>query len=349
VMFVNTTPKSLGQVILRGIRTALLELGSATKVELSDKLEISFPTISKFLAQMEKDGEVFSLGLDESNGGRRAKRYTYNPEHMLGLAIFIEKTETYYTIFNIAGDVKEQGKAQSVLVENGLDLLTTCIDKLLIAYPKVSSISLGVPGSVDNGRIFYIPGYEQFQQFNIKGYYEELFSLPVVVENDMNAAVLGYHHHKGTKEKQSLIYLYSGQNGPGAGVMINGDVVRGSTYFAGEISFVPQYHDQNFRQALENRTGSYQGTISEVHQIDAISRLVASFTAIINPHTIIFCHDEMEKETLEKIALTSTKYIPSEHLPDLTVSDWKQDYLYGLQCLGLDLILNATQKRILEK
>ena len=32
-----------------GIRTALLERGSATKVELSNTLEISFPTISKFI------------------------------------------------------------------------------------------------------------------------------------------------------------------------------------------------------------------------------------------------------------------------------------------------------------
>lgn len=67
------TPKSIKKIILRGIRTTLLELGSATKVELSHTLGISFPTISKFLAQMEKDGEIILVGLDGSSGGRRAK------------------------------------------------------------------------------------------------------------------------------------------------------------------------------------------------------------------------------------------------------------------------------------
>ncbi|WP_390847837.1 ROK family transcriptional regulator [Bacillus litorisediminis] len=340
----NATPKLLRKVILSGIRKSLLEFGSATKVELSDKLEISFPTISKFLTQMEKDGEVISVGLDESSGGRRAKRYMYNPEYMLGLAIFLERTETNYAIFNCVGEVKEQGKVPSVLVEDGLHLLTTSIEKLMTAYPKISSIAIGVPGSVDNGRIFYIPGYEQFQNFDLKGFYEDYFSIPVVVENDMNAAVLGYHHNRRIQDNQSLVYLYSGQNGPGAGFMINGDVVRGSTFFAGEVSFVPQYNDRNFRQALENGTGPKEVPISQDYQIDAISRLVASFTAIINPHTIIFCNDEVEEAIVEKIALASSKYIPSEHLPDLTISDWKQDYLYGLQSLGLDLMLNQPLK-----
>jgi len=318
----NPTPKSMKNVILSGIRTSLLELGSATKVELSDKLDISFPTISKFLTQMEKDGEIVSVGLDESSGGRRAKRYTYNPEHMLGLAIFLEKSETNYIIFNCVGVVKEQGKAPSVL-EDGLELLTTFIESILTANPKIQSLAIGVPGSVDRGRIFYIPGYEQFQHIDLKGYYEERFSIPVVIENDMNAAVLGYHNHKGTKDTQSLVYLCFGQNGPGAGFMINGDVVRGSTFFAGEVSFVPQYNDRNFRQSLEN--GSNPTKPSDDDQIDAISRLVASFVAIINPHSIIFCQDEVEQAILVKIVKSSCKYVPLEHLPQLTTSDWKQD------------------------
>jgi hypothetical protein len=341
---VNATPKSMGKVILSGIRKSLLELGSSTKVELSDKLGISFPTISKFLEQMEKDGEILSVGLDDSSGGRRAKRYRYNPEHMLGLGIFLERTETNYAIFNCVGEVKEQGKVQSVLVEDGLHLLTTYIEKWLSAYPKISSIAIGVPGSVENGRIFYIPGYEQFQNVDVKGFFEDHFSIPVVVENDMNAAVLGYHHNRGIEKNQSLVYLYSGQNGPGAGLMVNGSVVRGNTFFAGEVSFVPLYNDHNFHQAMENGTEPKKVPIGEGNQIDAISRLVASFTAILNPHTIIFCKDEMEKLIVEKINIASSKYIPSEHLPDLTISDWKQDYLFGLQSLGLELLISETSK-----
>jgi hypothetical protein len=293
---------------------------------------------------MEKEGELIQVGLDDSSGGRRAKRYTYNPEYMLGLAIFLERTETNYIVFNCVGEKKEAGKTSSLLVQPDLTFLTKCIEEIVEKYPKICSIAIGVPGSVDNGRIFYIPGYEHLQNFDLKEFLENRFSIPVVIENDMNAAVLGYHDNMGIKDNKSLIYLYSGQNGPGAGIMINGDVVRGSTFFSGEVSFVPQYDDRNFGEALENRNRPIKGTISHDNEIDAISRLVASFAAIINPHTINFCKDEVEQEILTKIAIGSSKYIPSEHLPELTMSDWKQDYLYGLQSLGLNLMMNGTSE-----
>jgi hypothetical protein len=339
VTLVNATPKTLRTEILRSIRKSLLELESATKVELSDKLGISFPTISKFLAQMEKDGELILVGLDDSSGGRRAKRYAYNPEYMLGLAIFLERTEINYIVFNCLGEVKDAGNTSNVVVDQGLIFITECIEEIMENYPKINSIAIGVPGSVDNGQIFYIPGYEPLQNFDLKGFLENRFSIPVVIENDMNAAVLGYYDSKGIKKNNSLIYLYSGQNGPGAGIMVDGVVVRGSTNFSGEVSFVPQYDGRNFGQALKNGNRFKKVIISEEYEIDAISRLVASFTAIINPHTIIFCDDEVNQFIIDKIVERSSTYIPAEHLPELIMSDWKQDYLFGLQSLGLDLII----------
>lgn len=327
------------QVILKNIRSALLELGNATKVELSQELTVSFPTISKFLAQMEKEGELLVVGLDDSSGGRRAKRYAYNPEYMLGLAIFLEKKETNYAVFNCVGEVKERGKAPSLLLEKSLQRLTECISDIKAKHPKISSLSIGVPGAVDNGRVIYIPGYEQLENFDLKSYYEDYFSIPVVVENDMNAAVLGYSDSKGNTDKQSLVYLYSGQNGPGAGIMVNGDVVRGNTFFSGEVSFIPQYDNRNFGQAFENGSNK-KISIQDDAQIDAISRLVASFVAILNPNAIIFCEDEVEEGALDKIASKSSSYVPPQHLPEFTASGWKQDYLHGLQRLGLGLMLN---------
>lgn len=327
------TPKDMKKVIHSGIRGALLELGSATKAELSKKLSISFPTVSKFLARMEKDGELVLAGIDDSSGGRKARRYAYNPEYMLGLAIFLERTETNYTIFNCLGEVKGQGVTSGVLMDD-IQGLTKQIEAIILQYPKISVLAIGVPGAVNNGRIIYIPDYGQLHHFDLKGYFEERLSIPVVVENDMNAAVLGYYSKKSNIENPSLFYLYFGQNGPGAGILINGDVVRGSTFFSGEISFVPQYDNRNFQQALHNDNGE---------RMDAISRLVASCTAIFNPHTIIFCHDEVTDGLLNGIAAKSAAYIPAEHLPELAMSDLKEDYLNGLQKLGLALMISAVR------
>jgi len=334
------TPKEMKKVILRGIRETLLATGSATRVELSERLGISFPTISKFVTHMEEAGELLAVGLDDSSGGRRAQRYAYNPDYQLGATLYLEKTETHYTIYNVLGAVKEKGRCSGFL-QDGIEPLAKQIASLIERYPRIRSLAFGVPGSVNQGRIIHIPGYEKFHGFDLKGYCEARFSLPVVVENDMNAAVLGYSDKIGSRESPSLIYLYFGQNGPGAGIMVNGKVVRGSTSFSGEVSFIPLYDGQTFEQAITDAEGRVAVNRLDTAQ-DAVSRLVATFTAILNPNAVIFCRDEVTEELLHAIAARSAAYIAREHLPRLTASDWNEDYSNGLKKLGLDLMISAS-------
>lgn len=334
------TPKDRSRLIYSGIRAALLTHGSLTKVDLSRMLGISFPTISKFLSDMEREGELVAAGLEASSGGRRAQRYAYNPEHMLGLALFLEKHETHYSIFNCLGEVKEQGSTSSLL-EGDAEAVAAYIAQIIARQSGIRAIAVGVPGSVNNGRIIFIPCYESFQDFDLKGYLETRFGVPVVVENDMNAAVLGFNEKKSEHVNPSIVYLYFGQNGPGAGILVNGDIVRGSTFFAGEVSFLPQYEDRNFTQALDRPNASPSGRMND-RELDAVSRMVASCTAILNPHTIVFCRDEVSESLLNRIAERSAAYVPPAHLPRLTASDWRQDYLDGLRSLGLHRMISGA-------
>ncbi|MEK3965252.1 MULTISPECIES: ROK family transcriptional regulator [Paenibacillus] len=323
--------------IIRSIRTALLELGKATKAELSHKLQYSFPTISKFLMQMEEAGEITVSGLDESSGGRRAIRYTYNPNYRLGMAVFLEKNETNYTIYNCIGEVIKEGSLPSILEED-VSKLVMLIEDEKKANPKIHSVAIGVPGAVNHGQIFLIPGYEKYQNLDLKRHIEDQLSIPTIVENDMNAAVIGYMTQRNLKENISLMYLYLGKNGPGAGIAVNGEIVRGKTFFSGEVQFLPQYDHKNFIEAL---TGDPVGqSMQSIHSVDAISRLVATMTSILNPHYIIFCEDELAPAMLNQIYERSATYVPKEHLPALAVSNLKSDYLNGLQSLGLGLLVS---------
>ncbi|REE55333.1 transcriptional regulator [Paenibacillus taihuensis] len=331
------TPKEAKERLIYRIRAGLIMMGSATKAELSQRLGISFPTISKFISQMEQDGEIRYTGDDDSSGGRRAKRYSYDPEYMLGLAIFVEKDETKFSIFNCIGDIIEQGTDPSVL-QHDPGQLADLIEDLIEKYPKLRSIAIGVPGAVDNGKVIYIPPYKQFQDYDLKEEFEAKFQIPVVVENDMNASVLGYASNF-ELENESLVYLYFGQYGPGSGIMINGDVVRGNTFFSGEISLVPQYDNQNLVQALQGDEPHKRIVLAGDKQIDAVARLVGTLGAIINPHAVIFNDDEVDEEILARIKERSAAYIPQKHLPTLIMSSWRDDYLSGLQHLALNVMI----------
>lgn len=316
--------------IIYGIRTVLLKQGSATKAELSQSLRISFPTASKFLDDMEARGEAISVGYDDSSGGRRAKRYRYNPDYMLGLAIFLEKDETRYTLFNCLGETIEQDITAGFLDEDA-SRLTNLIERIKLAHSELRSVSLGVPGAVNEGRIFLIPDYEKYRDFDLKSFVQERTGLPAVVENDMNAAVLGYIARTNLEDRGSAVYLYLGQNGPGAGIVVNGEVVRGKSFFSGEVAFIPLHDRSNFSEALMGEASV---------RTESVGRLVALTTAILNPHYFIFNKDEIDEAMLETIAERAAAYVPREHLPKLAASEWRADYLVGLQSLGLDLLLS---------
>lgn len=336
--FVN--PKMMGEMIRQQIRATLYRVKESTKAELAQSTGISFPTISKTLDEMNDSGEVLLTGLGLSSGGRRPKTYKLNPDYMTGLAVCLEKDFSSYLILNYEGNIIGRETLPGVL-QAGPELLTEQIEIFLARFPSMRVLTLGVPGAVNNGRVSHMPDYERFKDFNFRTFYEERFSLRVQVENDMNTTVIGYYDSIGSDDSLSLVYLYLGKNGPGAGIIVNGHVVRGGTFFSGEVSYVPLSDTQNFMQMIDAASAIQDSNQSRSKLMEAISRLVAVFTATINPHIIIFCSSELTNLDLVQIRNRSASLVPEENLPKLVVSDWKQDYFHGLHQLTVGSMLAA--------
>ena len=83
--------------------------------------------------------------------------------------------------------------------------------------------------------------------------------VPVVVENDVNLAVLGEHWRGAARGHDTCVFVTVG-TGIGAGMLVDGELHRGHHFLAGEIGLMcmgPQYVDQDFgtRGCLETLAG----------------------------------------------------------------------------------------------
>ncbi|QHW33830.1 ROK family protein [Paenibacillus rhizovicinus] len=333
-------PKMMSGMIQQLIRSTLYYHAESTKAELAQRTGISFPTISKALDELNAAGEVLLTGLGTSNGGRRPSKYKLNPDYMAGLAVYLEKEVSVYSLLNYEGDVILRETHPPVLAA-GPELLSEQIGTFLARYPALRVLTLGIPAAVNNGHAFHIPGYERFKDFNFKAYYEERFPLSVQVENDMNATVIGYYDHLGNDDSLSLVYLYLGKNGPGAGIIVNGQVVRGRTFFSGEVSYMPLSGTRNFVQLIQDASAETNGDEGRSKLMEAISRLVVSLTATINPHQVVFCSSELTDLDLAHVRTASASLVPQENLPDLVVRNWEEDYVHGLHQLTIRKMLAA--------
>ncbi|WP_219836580.1 ROK family transcriptional regulator [Paenibacillus sp. R14(2021)] len=316
------TPKSMGEAIRRQIRTALHAKPGSTTAEIASMTGVSFPTISKTIDEMNEQHEVLLTGLATSSGGRRPKTYALNPEYRIGLTVYLEKDFIVYSVINYNGQLIERQRLPGVMTE-GPDALTAQIAPFVQRYENLHTLTFGVPGAVNEGRSFYIPSFAAFKDFDFKSYYEGHFNKHVLVENDVNAAVVGYQDLLQAGKNESIVYVYFGRRALGAGILLNGEIVRGSTFFSGEISLLPLYDEKSLLQAVREPSLI----------VDALSRLVAIMVATINPSRVIFSGEQMDGLSLEDIVTRSGHYVPRSILPKLEPSEWEPDYLHGLQCL----------------
>src|SRR4051794_540580 len=101
------------------------------------------------------------------------------------------------------------------------------------------AFGLAVPALIDepNGRILYAPNLPQLDGVGFAGMIAEAVKVPVVLENDANAAAVGEAWLGSSKNTASSICVTLG-TGVGGGIVLEGQLWRGIDGTAGEIGHI---------------------------------------------------------------------------------------------------------------
>ena len=109
--------------------------------------------------------------------------------------------------------------------------------KLIDDYPQQKPVGVGVgaPGQVDDksGAVKFAPNLH-WENAPLESDLTERLELPVMVLNDVRAATLGEWLFGAGRGCNNMICIFVG-TGIGGGIVVNGDVVKGSGNAAGEI------------------------------------------------------------------------------------------------------------------
>jgi glucokinase len=103
----------------------------------------------------------------------------------------------------------------------------------------IAGFGLAVPGTVDplNGIISNAPNIPCLEGFNLAAVLSQEMNLPVILENDANAAAVGENWLGASKDAQNSICITLG-TGVGGGIIIGGKVLRGADGTAAEIGHI---------------------------------------------------------------------------------------------------------------
>ena len=112
------------------------------------------------------------------------------------------------------------------------------LDEAREARPDVVAAGLGIPATIDFDRGLAIHAVNlTITDVPIRDLMEERTGLPVFVDNDANVAALAEHLYGAGRGAQNVVLLTIG-TGIGGGLILNGEVYRGSTGAAAELGHI---------------------------------------------------------------------------------------------------------------
>ncbi|MCR5271863.1 MAG: ROK family protein [Lachnospiraceae bacterium] len=319
---------------LRLVKEALKEVPYGTKNSIANATGLSLGTCNTILNLLEMTGEIVETENPEFTFGRPSKAYKYNADYAYICCVFVKHIETpsrqpmcdvCYAIANLLGETIEENTVH--IDEYTVETLGDAIEEPMKKYDKIQTISLGSPGFYFNNKIM-ISGSDTMDGSDPVGYLAERYGCEVLIENDMNAIAYGVHTFDKSVSKEDDIVVVAFFKGrpPGAGIIINGKIMKGHTHFAGEV-YKLVYPEGDIEKLVV--TGD-EGVIN------AAVTTTIDLCAVLDPARIIFTGGAIDNGKLGIIDSRVREVIPEGHIPLLTYGpDFEKYYIWGLCAMAL--------------
>jgi predicted NBD/HSP70 family sugar kinase len=231
-------PGALLQVMLDG--------RARTRSELAELTGLARSTIAARIDLLLASGLVRAAGSATSTGGRPPTRIEFNPLAAIVLAMDLGATHASVAITDLNATVLAIRHLSLMIADGPEPVLDRCLATAaeLLATDKpwasasLAGIGIGVPGPVEHstGRPVNPPIMPGWNRFDIPGYVQRVFDVPVLVDNDVNVLALGEHAVSWSSTRDLLFVKVA--TGIGAGIIAGGELQRGTTGSAGDMGHV---------------------------------------------------------------------------------------------------------------
>lgn len=253
--------------------------GALSRLDIAKVTGLSKPTVSAALQLLEGGGIVKAVGFASGGRGPKASLYTIEARSVLVLGLAIGSRFLRATVADL------QGKTR---FEEDVPLLAPDLSNLLDAVghvrARIGAINgtlrlavAGVPGVVDaeTGIVRSVPNITGLEGRGIAHLLSDRLGVPALAENDVNLAAIGEREFGQDLATNTYAYVLLG-TGVGAGIVLNGELYRGSRGAAGEVGFLPLGPDP-FSLAAGSHSGALERRLSG-HAIVAYAQALASTT-----------------------------------------------------------------------
>lgn len=354
---------------LRAILLSLLQDGPISRVELADKLSLSNTTITNLISELLDQGIILEEQLKTPEKprsvGRPRRMLRLVPSARYAVGVHIGVGILRVAITNLCAEIINGEIAKfdlttspDVVVADIVRLIELTLEKSKIERERVIGVGVGASGLVnyEHGINVLAPrlGWENVP---IQHLMEIQLDLPVCVDNNVRTMALAEAFFGDGKGAGVLAFVY-GRIGVGSGIVVNGQVFRGSGAGAGEIghtTIIPQGGET----CSCGNTGCLETLLSEPVWIQQAEKYAAS-----HPNSTLAAYlqraDGRSKTDLIFLAATDGDEFTQQFIEDrscylgialanlVNVLNPELIILGGMFAQGSDLILPIAEARMRE-
>lgn len=212
--------------------------------ELVETLGCARSTVNDRLESLIEHGLVVPLTDESSGPGRPSRRYEFNGRAGVILVGHFGISGSRVAVTDLTGRIIEEASVSysfsdspSLVIEQLSRTFDDLLDNVDVKHSPLYGIGIGVPSLVD------LPLADKFvdlrAEWNDYPFSDNLasrYDTPVLVENDVNLLAIG-EYRASWPDVNAFLCVKVG-TGVGAGIVINGELFRGTQGLAGQIGHV---------------------------------------------------------------------------------------------------------------
>ncbi|WP_313614098.1 ROK family transcriptional regulator [Agrobacterium sp.] len=214
--------------------------GPISRVEISERTQLSTTTVSAITASLLDDGLILSrhLGDIRTEGARGRPRVMLelNPDAARVVGAKIAASRMVFVVTDFCGNVlstlalpiridRQPIGVIADLIEDGV---RRCVVDAGLSLEDVDRVCLGLPGVIEHrtGKIRFSPVLREVN-IDFAGEMTARFGTPTTIESDAHAVTLGHHWFGKARDLEDMV-LISLEQTLGLGVLHRNDLFRGA-------------------------------------------------------------------------------------------------------------------------
>lgn len=303
----SSTSNETGRILLSPNTMAVLQCvvdrsREVSRADIARSTGLTRATVSSLVVDLMERGLVCEWGIGDSDGGKPPTLLAVDERTSPVLAVAMEAHRVRAAVMSLEAVLGPVTELEHDGGQNALESVREVVARTMESVDgPLPKIGVGTPGVVDDrGRVVEAVNLD-WHNVPISDDLEQCFGVPVSVVNDSQAAALIEHAIRGGGD-QSLVSIRIA-DGIGAGVVLGGELYRGTRFRAGEVG-----HFTVNPEGPECRCGR-RGCLERIASVPAtartlegggdiadagrsLARVITEMCAVLDVPTAVLCSPE---------------------------------------------------------